>query len=172
MWLQCFTIRYTARHITGYPGLRSNYKLNDNRKSPSSCKSTSSEIKAHEVQASPKRLVTVAKLPVELLEDHFAEQLKRLASKELAVYMCSRNHVTAMCDPSLIQRLHIRRYPGLSFKYEIHEPGSCTEVLFLRMSFRECNILCKRLRLWIKHERRDAGVETQRAMIGPLQFGH
>ena len=158
MWLQCFTIRYTALHIRGYPGLRSNYKLNwlielfciykllhnavwlqkfletqqlpsyqehynnnkrdDNRKSPSSCKSTSSEIKAHEVQASPKRLVTVAKLPVELLEDHFAEQLKRLASKELAVYMYSRNHVTAMCHPSVIQRLHIRRYPGLSFKYE------------------------------------------------------
>ena len=85
-------------------------------KSPSSCKSTSSEIKAHEVQASPKRLVTVAKLPVELLEDHFAEQLNRLASKELTVYMYSRNHVTAMCHPSLIQ--HIRRYPGLSFKYK------------------------------------------------------
>ena len=38
-------------------------------KGPSSCESTSNEIKAYEVQASPKRLVAVAKLLVELLED-------------------------------------------------------------------------------------------------------
>ena len=97
-------------------------------KGPSSCESTPNEIKAYEVQASPKRLVAVAttcKLLVELLEDHsFSQVLCRTAKASCFQRVYSVHVQLEPCggnvSPSVIQRLHIRKYPVLRCNYKLY----------------------------------------------------
>ena len=85
-------------------------------KGPSSCESTFNEIKAHEVQTLPKRLIAVAKLPVELLEDHNVSQVLCRTAKASCFQRAHSVHVQLeLCgssfSPSVTPRLHIRVYP-------------------------------------------------------------
>ena len=126
MWLQRFFFRFNNYQVI--KNITTTSKETTTGKGPSSCESTPNEIKAYEVQASPKRLVAVAttcKLLVELLEDHsFSQVLCRTAKASCFQRIYSVHVQLEPCggnvSPSVIQRLHIRKYPVLRCNYKLY----------------------------------------------------
>ena len=113
-------------------------------KGPSSCESTFNEIKAHEVQTLPKRLIAVAKLPVELLEDHNVSQVLCRTAKASCFQRAHSVHVQLeLCgssfSPSVTPRLHIRVYPRwIQLQITLKAP----ETSFITALCRSARIFC------------------------------
>ena len=76
-------------------------------KGPSSCESTFNEIKAYEVRVLPTRLAAVAKLPVQLLEDHNVSQVLCRTAKASCFQRAHSVHVQLeLCGSSFFTLCH------------------------------------------------------------------
>ena len=128
-------------------------------KGPSSCESTFNEIKAHEVQTLPKRLIAVAKLPVELLEDHYVSQVLCRTAKASCFQRAHSVHVQLeLCgssfSPSVTPRLHIRVYPRwIQLQITLQAPETqasskrCVDQLesFASKKLKVCDPICRQV---------------------------